>query len=162
MLEPFCWLFPVAVSLHNFEEGLFFSRYAHRFPPWRQVGVKAFRFALVVLTLLAYLSASACTLGGARSTGSYLHAGYMLAMLLNAFAPHLAVTLATGRVMPGTLTGVLLVAPATGTGLYLGLSGGTLEPQAFVLYGVSVTAALLASLPLLFRLGGWLFPDTPA
>jgi hypothetical protein len=122
------------VSLHNLEEGLLFSRYAHRFPPWRLVGVKAFRFGLVVLTLLAYLSASACTLGGVRSTEAYFHAGYMLAMLLNAFVPHLAVTLAIGRVMPGTLTGVLLVAPVTGTGLYLGLSGGILEPQAFVLY----------------------------
>ncbi len=126
MLEPFCWLFPIAVSLHNLEEGLLFPHYAHRFPPWQLVGVKVFRFGLVVLTLVAYLSTSACTLGGARSTGAYLHAGYMLAMLLNAFAPHLAVTLATGQVMPGTLMGVLLVAPVTGTGLYLGLSGGTL------------------------------------
>lgn len=128
MLEPFTWLFPVAVSLHNLEEGLLFPRYAHCFPPWRQVGIKAFRFALALFTLLAYLSALTSTLGGARSLGAYLHAGYMLAMLLNVFVPHLAITLATGQVMPGTLTGVLLIAPVTGAGLYLGLSSGTLEP----------------------------------
>lgn len=121
MLELLTWLFPVVVSLHNLEEGLFFTRYAHRFRPWRTVGVKAFRFALVVLTGLAYLTASLNHMGGPRSPGAYLHAGYMLAMLLNVFVPHLGVSLAQRRLMPGTATGVLLVLPTTLTGLYLGL-----------------------------------------
>lgn len=153
MLELFTWLFPVAVSLHNLEEGLSFPRYAHLFAPWRRVHVSAFRFALVLLTLLAYLSALWSTLGGARSVGAYLHAGYMLTMLLNVLIPHLAVSVAQGRLMPGTATGVLLVLPTTLTGLYLGLSRSGLEPFPLVRYGGAVTLALLASLPLLFKLG---------
>lgn len=96
MFEPLTWLFPVAVSSHNLEEGLFFPRYARYFAPWQQVEVGAFRFALVLLTLLAYLDALASTLGGARSFGAYLHVGCMLAMLLNVFVPHLVITLADG------------------------------------------------------------------
>lgn len=160
------WLFPLAVSLHNLEEGLGFSRYAVRFKAWQHVGVRAFRFALVVLAVLAFVTALLAQFGGPRSVGAYLHVGYMLAMLLNVFVPHLAASLARvsparGRLMPGTVTALLLILPVTLTGIITGLRSGWLEPLPFALYGVGVIAALLASLPLLFKLGARVFNTKP-
>lgn len=79
---------------------------------------------------------------------------YMLAMLLNAFVPHLAVTLATRSLMPGVATGLFLVAPVTAAGLYFMLRQGYIGREGFLLSAPLVVAGLLASLPLLFRLGG--------
>ena len=154
------WLFPLAVSLHNLEEGLGFPHYATKFKPWQHVGVRAFRFALVVLAVLAFVTARLAELGGPRSVGTYLHAGYMLAMLLNVFFPHLAASLALRRRMPGVITAVLIILPLTLTGIITGFRNGWLEPLPFSLYGASVTAALLLSLPLLFRLGSRVLPES--
>ncbi len=152
--QALAWLFPLAITLHNLEEGVWLPSWSRRTPMWRPVDAGEFRFALVVLTLLAYLTAFWSTSQGARSVGAYIHAGYMLAMLLNVFVPHLAVTLVTRRLMPGVVTGVLFVAPVTATGLYLALRrGGYITRDDFLLSAPLVVAALLISLPLLFRLG---------
>lgn len=69
------WLFPLAVSLHNLEEAHGFPAYKKRFMPWQRVGIKPFRFALAVLTVLAFITAYASHAGGPKSLGTYLHAG---------------------------------------------------------------------------------------
>lgn len=148
-------LFPLAVTLHNLEECLWLPDWSRHTPWWPQVDAAEFRFALVVLTLLAYLTAFWGLSRGPGSVGAYLHAGYMLAMLLNAFVPHLVVTLVTRRPMPGVATGLLLVAPVAAAGLYLMLRQGYryLAWDALLLSAPLVVAGLLASLPLLFGLG---------
>lgn len=151
------WLFSLAVSLHNLEEALGIPTYAQHFKPWQSVGPTPFRFTLVVLTDLAFVTSYASQTGGPRSVGAYLHAGYMLAMLLNAFILHLAVSWAQRRLMPGTVTAVVFILPITLTGIINGLRSGRLEPLPFALYGIGVTAALLVSIPPLFRLGATLF-----
>ncbi len=120
---------------------------------------RALRFALVVVALLAFVTAGLAQIGGPRSVGAYLHAGYMLAMFLNVFVPHLAVSLARRQLMPGTVTAGLLIFPVTLLGLLTGFGRGWLGPLPFALYGAGVTAALLVSLPMLFWLGGRLFPE---
>lgn len=100
-VQTLMWLFPLAVTLHNLEECLWLPDWSRHTPWWPQVDAAEFRFALVVLTLLAYLTAFWGLSRGPGSVGAYLHAGYMLAMLLNAFVPHLVVTLVTRRPMPG-------------------------------------------------------------
>jgi hypothetical protein len=154
------WLFSLAVSLHNLEEAHGFPAYRQRFKPWQRVGIMPFRFALAVLTVMAFVTAYASHAGGPKSLGAYLHTGYMLAMLLNVFVPHLAVSLVQQRLMPGTVTAVLIILPVTLTSLVGSVQSGWLGPLPFVLYGVGVTAALLASLPLLFKLGARLFKET--
>lgn len=57
----------------------------------------------------------------------------MLAMLLNVFVPHLALSLVQRRLMPGTVTAVLVILPVTLTSLVSGLRSGWLEPLPFAL-----------------------------
>jgi hypothetical protein len=49
------WLFPLVITLHNAEEALWLPGWSKRAGRWRHpVAPGVFRFAVVILTLLAY------------------------------------------------------------------------------------------------------------
>jgi Protein of unknown function with HXXEE motif len=151
------WLFALAVTLHNAEEGWFlpaWSRSAGRWHP--PVGTGEFRFAAGILTVLAYLAAGLSASGGKGSVGAYLLAGYALAMLLNVVFPHVLATIAERRYAPGTATAVLLNLPITVLLLSTAIQAGYIQLAAFLWVGPLVTGGLLGALPLLFALGRWL------
>jgi len=156
-------LFSFAVSAHNFEEALFLPEWSQRAGRWRvAVGVAEFRFAVIVLTIAAWLCAAAALVGGRESVGAYLVCGYALAMLLNVFAPHLAATLALRAYMPGTATGVLLNLPACANLLVMAFRENYVATQPFAYVGIAVVVALVGSVPLLFALGRRFFPSCGA
>jgi hypothetical protein len=82
------WLFPIATTLHNLEEAVWLPAWSAstrgtRFHP--PVGAPEFRFALAVLTILAF----AVTALAVRRPERWLHPalGYAGAMFLNVFFP---------------------------------------------------------------------------
>lgn len=152
------WLFALAITLHNAEEAWLlpaWSRSAGRWHP--PVGAGEFRLAVGILTVLAYLVAGLATISGKGSVGTYLLAGYALAMLLNVVFPHVLATIALRRYTPGTATAVLLNLPITILLLATAIQSGSIHMAAFLWVGPLVTGGLLGALPLLFALGRWLF-----
>lgn len=153
-------LFCLAISAHNLEEAIWLPAWSQGAGRWHaKVGAREFRFAIVVLTMLAWAVALAAHLGGRESVGAYLLAGYALAMLLNVFAPHLAACALTRRYAPGTATAVLFNLPACALLLRAAFAENFVAPNVFLYVGPVCVAALLASIPALFAVGR-LLPDT--
>lgn len=148
------WVFAAAITLHNLEEALLLPRWSQSAGRWHHpVGAREFRFAVGVLTALAYIAAVLSVVGGKETVGSYFIAGYALAMLVNVFFPHLLATLVLRRYAPGTATALLLNLPVTALLLYQGFLQGYIRLSTFLWAGPVVVAAILASIPLLFTIG---------
>ncbi len=144
--------FAVAISVHNLEEAILLPKWSRSAGRWYPVvGAKEFRFAAIVLTLAAYacvaLSAAAVPLG------DYLLCGYALAMAINVFVPHTFATLFFRRYVPGTLSALLLVLPASVLLLRAAFAEHRIEPERFMWVGPLVAVALLLSIRPLFFLG---------
>ncbi len=154
------WLFAIVVTVHNFEEAIWlpaWSKTAGRFH--HPVGRFEFRFAVMVLTLIAYIMAFLSMIGGKGSVGAYLVCGFALAMLLNVVFPHLLVTLVMRRYAPGTVTAVALNLPITFMLLYQGFKEGYIEESRFLYIGPIVVVGLVFLVPVLFFVGKrWLRP----
>ncbi|MBN2397185.1 MAG: HXXEE domain-containing protein [Deltaproteobacteria bacterium] len=148
------WSFAVAVTIHNLEEALFLPQWSQRAGRWHPgVGACEFRFAVSVLTLFAFIAAYWSVSSPPGSLGAYLVCGYALAMLLNVVFPHLAVTLALRRYMPGTATSILVILPASSWLLYQAFHQGYIESSRFMYLGPGVVAGIALSIPVLFMIG---------
>ena len=128
------------------------------------VSARQFRFAVLVLTLLAWVIVGWSALGS--SFAGYLVSGYALAMLVNVVFPHLAATFAMRRYAPGTATAVLLNLPVTalcwlGAAVVLagrdrwplreqGFAEEKLDPDTFLWAGPLVAITIAMSIPVLF------------
>lgn len=150
------WLFAVAITLHNLEEALLLPAWSRSAGRWHHpVGAAEFRFAVGVLTALAYVAVCLATVGGRESVGAYFVAGYALAMLLNVFLPHLIATLAMRRYVPGAATALLLNLPVTMMLLSRGFREDYIRPSRFIWAGPLVVAIILGLIPVLFAVGRW-------
>jgi len=148
------WLFALVVTVHNIEEALLLPDWSKTAGKWhRPVGVREFRFAVMVLTVGAYVAVGWALMCGKESAGAYVLSGYALAMLLNVLFPHVIASAVTRRYAPGTFTALLLNLPATILLLRQGFQEGYIHIQRFVWLGPLVVLGILASIPLLFAIG---------
>ncbi|MCM5558664.1 HXXEE domain-containing protein [Pleomorphomonas sp. JP5] len=146
------WLFALAITVHNIEEGLFLPSYAGaksrlsgRVTPF------AFRFALVMLTAVVYGIVAFAVAGSQH--GSELLAGLAVVMTVNAVVPHLALTLAFRRYAPGTGTALCIVLPLSLLVVINGFATGMITGGSLLIAAVVVAVALLVAIPLLFSTG---------
>ena len=157
------WFFATAVTLHNLEEALFLPQWSQKAGRWHSpVGAREFRFAVTILTLLAFVAAYWSASGPRGGIGAYLVSGYALAMLLNVVFPHLAATLVMRRYMPGTATSVVFVLPVTSLLLYRAFLQGYVEPSLFVYIGPGIVLGIMFSIPILFIIGRKVWGDKKA
>lgn len=148
------WLFPLVITVHNLEEAVWLPAWSQRAGRWhRPVEPFAFRFAVAVLTVLAYAATVWSAVGGPESIGAYLLSGYALAMLLNVFLPHLLATVALHSYMPGLATALVFNLPVTAGLLQAAFVEGYVKLPMFVYYAVPVCLGLVASIPVLFAVG---------
>lgn len=143
-------LLALAVTVHNVEEMIWLPGFRH--PPafrW-EVPARAFRVAAAAIAALFW--AAALALAAGVPAGPVV-AGFALAMIFNAFVPHLALTVALRRYHPGTATGLLLVVPAAAAFLAAVDAAARIGEPAFAAGALAGAALLAASLPLLARLG---------
>ncbi len=149
-----CWLFAVAITLHNLEEALWLPQWSKSVGRWHHpVGAWEFRFAVGVLTALAYGAAYLAVVSGRETVGAYLISGYALSMLMNVLFPHLLATILMRRYAPGTATALLLNLPVTLLLLYQGFQQSYIRLSTFIWAGPLVVAAILGSIPILFAIG---------
>lgn len=146
------WLFALAFTVHNIEEGLFLpvyaageSRLAGRVTPF------ALRFALVILTAAIYAIVAFAAAG--NHSAIELLAGFAAVMVVNAMIPHLTLTVAFRRYAPGTGTGIFLMVPLSLLVIMDGLAAGALTGRSLLVTAVVVAVALLVVIPLLFWAG---------
>jgi hypothetical protein len=152
--ETLQWLFPLAITIHNLEEAVWlpgWSKYAGKFH--HPVGKVEFRFAVVILTILAWIITYLSSTGGRESIGVYLLCAYCLAMLINIFIPHVAASIVLRRYAPGLVTALMLNLPATSLILLSAGKNGYITWGNFVLPAVVFIAALIGMIPIFFRIG---------
>lgn len=151
-------LFAIAVTIHNLEEAIWLPNWSQNAGRWHKpVDAGTFRFAVTVLTFLAYCTVMAAIVGGKQSIGAYLLAGYALAMCLNVFLPHLAATFLLRKYAPGIVSALLLNLPITILHLKLSVEQEYIRLERFYVVGPVVVVGILLSIPVLFAVGGRLF-----
>jgi hypothetical protein len=148
------WLFTLGVLAHNTEEAIWLPAWAASVRPLRYtVSSAVFRFAAIVQSLLLVVLATIAFLSAPQSSAAYGFAGYVFAMLVNVFAPHVLASIALRKYMPGTATALVLNLPLGVLFLRRALDDG------FVAWGTLVWAApfvaflALLSIPVLFAIG---------
>jgi hypothetical protein len=151
------WLFAIALTIHNLEEAIWLPKWSQQAGRWHpKVNQFPFRFAVVVLTLLAYGIVLWSYWGGKGSLGDYLLTGYAFTMLLNAFFPHPLGTLALRRYCPGLVTALFLNVPVMSLLLLRALEEQHVSLNAFLISAAAFTTAILGIIPLLFRIGRYI------
>ncbi len=154
--------FVVAVLLHNAEEALWLPRWSMRAGRWyRPIGAAPFQFGVVVLSALLVAVAVAGLASGPHSLPAYLLFGYVFAMAANALFPHLVVSIAMRKYMPGTATGVLLNLPIGSALLYHAVAEDWVSLGTLAWAAPAVAAALVLAIPVLLGVGRRLFPEGP-
>jgi hypothetical protein len=148
------WLFPIVVTLHNAEEAIWLPGWAKRKILWRSpVTPGSFRFAVVVLTFLAFAVTGLSAASGKQTVWTYLAFGYMAAMLANVLIPHLALTVALRSYMPGVVTAVALNLPVLSLLVLFALREGYVSGWKAGAYSIGVAGILLAFIQILFKIG---------
>jgi hypothetical protein len=152
--QSLLWFFPIAVTLHNAEEAIWFPEWTKRTSRWpAPVEPGVFRFAAVVFTTVAFAVTWLSARSGKQTVWTYLAFGYMVAVIANALVPHIALTLAMRRYMPGVVTGAFLNLPVLSLLVVLALREGYVSGFKAAAYSIGVAAVLLLSIPALFKLG---------
>jgi hypothetical protein len=148
------WLFPIVVTLHNVEEAIWLPSWSKRAVLWRRpVTPGSFRFAVVVLTVLAFAVTGLSAASGKQTVWTYLAFGYMAAMLANVLIPHLALTVALRSFMPGVATAVAFNLPVLSLLIVYAIREGYVCGWRAAAYSAGVAGILLASIPMLFKTG---------
>jgi hypothetical protein len=147
-------LFPVLAALHNAEEAIYLPRWIRRSGPWfGGVEPAVFRFAVVVFTVLAFVVTVLSAVSGRMTIWGNLTFGYMIAMLINALVPHIAVSVVKRTFMPGVITAAALNLPILSFLAVLALKQGYISNHDALVFSIAVPLLLALMIPLLFKLG---------
>jgi len=147
-------LFPLAITLHNLEEALWlpqWSQHASRFQ--KPISKNEFHFAVLLITMIAYLATCFFMFFPWERIFTFVFAGFLGAMIVNALFPHLAATIALRKYAPGTLTGVFLMIPVGILLLIRMVNTGTINVYEILLSTIGVGIPMAVSIPVLFWAG---------
>ena len=149
------WLFPIAITLHNIEEGIWLPAFmaAHRTElPWTYTPAE-FRFALVVLTTAAWIVTYLSWRTGPQTVWAYLLFGSIVAMLVNVLVPHIPAAIIFRGYAPGVVTAVFVNLPVLALLTRWAIRDRYVPGRRAVAYGVGVPLGIVALVPVLFALG---------
>jgi hypothetical protein len=148
------WLFPIVIAVHNTEEAIWLPGWSKRAVLWHSpVTPGSFRFAVVVLTVLAIAITWLSAASGKQTFWTYLAFGCIVATLANVLIPHVLATVALRNYMPGLATAVLLNLPVLSLLVVMALREGYVSGWKSVAFCLGVSGALAVSIPALFKLG---------
>ena len=148
------WLFPIVVTLHNAEEAIWLPGWSKRTVLWHSpVTPGSFRFAVLVLTVLAFAITWLSGGSGKQTVWTYLAFGCMAATMANVLIPHIALTVALRSYMPGVATAMALNLPVLSLLMVFAIREGYVSGWKAAAYSVGVAGVLLASIQILFKTG---------
>ncbi len=147
-------IFPIAITLHNIEEALWLPRWSQDAGKYvKPVGRGEFHFALICVTVMAYLVSFGYMLFPELSLLKFMYFGFLGSMIINAVFPHFVATLVLRKYAPGLITGLFVNLPVFSMLVYRAIDEGVISLIAFGVSSVILGVSLLALLPLLFRIG---------
>jgi hypothetical protein len=152
------WLFPFAITLHNLEEAVWLPGFvaAHRTElPWT-VAAGEFRFGATVLTVAAWIVTYLSWRTGRERIWAYLLFGYVVAMLVNVFVPHVVAAIIFRGYAPGMVTAVALNLPVLTLLSIRAIRDRFVSGRKAVVFVVAVPVGIVLLSPTLFALGRWL------
>lgn len=141
--------FCFAITLHNLVEALWlpqWSKHASKFH--RPVSSNEFNFAVVFITILAYLSTFLFFYFPEVSLTKWIFTGFLGSMIVNAIFPHLVATILMKKYAPGLMTGVLLNVPINSLIIYQMFIQNLISWKGLILSTIVVGCVLLALIPI--------------
>lgn len=148
-------LFLFSITLHNIEEALWiprWSRYTQKFG--KQVSGDEFHFAVLVITILAYLATGLFIFFPKNLILKYFFFGFIGAMIFNVIFPHLILTIILKKYSPGLITGVLLIMPFNSLIIVSSLNNSIINLNEIIISTIVVGILLLILIPILEKIGG--------
>ncbi|WP_291581595.1 HXXEE domain-containing protein [Clostridium sp. UBA6640] len=148
-------LFLFSITLHNMEEALWiprWSRYTQKF--YKQVSNDEFHFAVLVITILAYLATGLFIFFPEVLILKYFFFGFMGAMIFNVVFPHLSLTIILKKYSPGLITGVSLIMPFNILIIISSLNSSIINLNEVIISTIVVGILLLILIPILKKIGG--------
>jgi hypothetical protein len=146
-MEPVIFMF--CLTLHNIEEALWLPEWNKKnMPNMRRAPNKQhFTFAVIGITILEYLASGLYLFFPQNIYFEFCFIGCVGAMMINAFIPHILLTLRYRKYCPGVLTGCLLLIPFDSIILY-NAAASHLKISEILISTLIVGAILLAAIPL--------------
>ncbi|WP_226793629.1 HXXEE domain-containing protein [Bacillus sp. B1-b2] len=144
----------MAITLHNLEEAIWLPKWSQHSSQFQKaVSSSEFRFAVIVITLLAYLSAFSYSYIPSSNLTKWIFIGFLGSMIINAIFPHLVATVLMKKYAPGLLTGLLLNIPINLFIIYQMLAENLILWKELVVSTVVIGFLILLLIPLLFKIG---------
>ncbi|MFC4322450.1 HXXEE domain-containing protein [Litchfieldia salsa] len=151
--------FCIAITLHNIEEAILLPKWSQQSSRFQKTVTSGeFRFAVIIITLLAYLSACSYLYIPESNFTRWGFIGFLGSMIFNAFFPHLLATVLMKKYAPGLVTGLLLNLPINSFIIYQMFAENLIVWKELILSTLIVGIILLALIPLLFKIGGKVSP----
>lgn len=147
-------LFLFAITLHNAEEALWlpqWSRFAGKFR--KPVARNEFLFAVIIITMLAYLVTGLFLLLPDMPVFKYAFLGFVGGMIVNVIFVHLLSTIIIRKYSPGLVTGIFLLVPFDTLVLINAVNMGITSIYGVIVSTAIVAILLVAIIPALFKLG---------
>lgn len=145
--------FLIAITLHNIEEAIWlpqWSQTATKF--YKPIEKKVFNFAIIVITLLVYVSLFLYLAFSSIFIYKFIFIGFLGSMIINTFFPHLFFTIVLKKYCPGTLSGFLLIIPSHLIILSILLRNNITNILEILVATLVVGIALLILIPILFKI----------
>lgn len=148
------YIFPIAVTLHNIEEALWLPEWSQSAGKFHQsVKRNEFYFAVLGVTISAYMVTFMYLLYPQLNIAKYLLHGFMGTMILNGIFPHIISNLVLRKYAPGVLTGAFINVPFFSIIIHRAIKYEIITLKEFGISTIVVSIMLLSVLPLLFRIG---------
>ncbi len=152
--------FCFAITLHNIEEAIWLPKWSQQSSRFQKpVTSTEFHFAVIFITILAYLSAFSFLYMPESDFTKWIFIGFLGSMIFNAIFPHLVATILMKKYAPGLLTGLLLNLPINSLVIYQMFSKNLIIWKELVISTFVVGIILLALIPFLFKIGGKIIPS---
>jgi hypothetical protein len=144
------------VTAHNLEEAIwlpgFIAMHADRLP-WA-VRPGEFRLAIFVLTVAAWVMTYLSWRTGKQTPWAYLEFGYVIAMLVNVFVPHIPSVFIFRRYVPGVVTAIALNLPVLTFLATKAVREGYVSGRKALAFGIGVPVGLGGVIVALFAVAG--------
>lgn len=152
--------FCFAITLHNIEEAIWLPKWSQQSSKFQKpVTSSEFYFAVIFITVLAYLSAFCFLYMPESDLAKWIFIGFLGSMIFNAIFPHLIATVIMKKYAPGLLTGLLLNVPINSLIIYQMFLKNLIIWKDLVISTFVVGIILLVLIPLLFKFGGKITPS---
>lgn len=152
--------FCLAITLHNIEEAIWLPKWSQQSSRFQKpVTTSEFHFAVIFITILAYLSAFSFLYMPESDFAKWIFIGFLGSMIFNAIFPHLIATVVMKKYAPGLLTGLLLNIPINSLVIYRMFLNDLIIWKELILSTFVVGMILLALIPFLFKVGGKINPS---